>query len=229
MSKTVVRIALIIVLAALLAGCDPWVYQVAPTPTPVPPPPSGSACAMATLGQLQGWMDEEFPRSEKEVPGGVVYMDPPRVVNCDVNTMYFQLRVGFQSELVVIELALLEHSFNLHYDEGQGNVCLDLLGVLSSPGGLDAQGVTQVGEEIHVAETRASIMGGPSPLDGMPPDVRERFDQAVEANIGIQGDPQTQGIGTDAAQILLDWAVGDLLAQFNNSLADLIGACIPVR
>jgi hypothetical protein len=228
MRKTMLRIALTGMLVLLLTGCDPWIYQIAPTPTPVPPPPPGSACAAVTLGQLQSWMDEKLPRSEKEVPGGIVYMDPPRVVNCDVNKMYFQVRVGYQSELLVIELALLEHSFDLRYDEGQGNVCLDLLGLLSAPGGLEAQGVSQVGQEIKVAETRASIMGGPSPLDAMPPEVRQQFDQAVAENVGIQGDPETQGIGDGAAQVLLDWAVGELLQQFNNSLADLIGACVSV-
>jgi hypothetical protein len=183
---------------------------------------------MATLAQLQGWMDEKFPRSEKEVPGGVVYMDPPRVVNCDMNTMYFQLRVGYQSELVVVELAVVEHAFDLRYDEGQGNVCLDLLALLSAPEEMDAQGVTQVGQDIKVAETRASITGGPSPLDAMPPEVRQEFDQAVDESVGIQGDPETQGIGDGAAQILLDWAVGELLAGFNNRLAELVGVCIPV-
>lgn len=227
MRKTMVRIALLGILVVLLTGCDPWIYQVEPPPTPVAPPPPGSACAVAPREQLQRWMDDKLPRSEKEVPGGVVYMDPPRVVNCDVNTMYFQLRVGYQSELVVIELALLEHSFDLRYDEGQGNVCLDLVGLLSARG-LDAQGVNQVGQEIKVAETRASIMGGPSPLDTMPPEVRQQFDQAVAENVGIQGDPETQGIGDGAAQILLDWAVGALLEQFNNRLANLMGACISV-
>jgi hypothetical protein len=183
---------------------------------------------MITLGQLQAWMDEKLPRSEKEVPGGIVYLNPPQVGNCDVDTMYFQVRVGYQSELVVVELAVLEHSFDLRYDEGQGNVCLDLLALLSAPEELNAQGVTQVGQDVKVAETKASIMGGPSPLDEMPPDVRQQFEQAVEESVGIQGDPETQGIGDGAAQILLDWAVGELLAGFNNKLAELVGVCIPV-
>jgi len=227
MDKVLVRISLVGVLVALLAGCDFRIYQIAPTPTPVAPPPAGSACAMAPLAQLQAWMDGKLPRSEKEVPGGVVYLAAPQVVNCDVNTMYFQVRVGFESEPLVVELALLEHAFDLRYDEGQGTVCLDLAGLLASQG-LNAQGVSQVGQEIKVAQTRASITGGPSPLDAMPPEVRQQFDAAVEANVGIQGDPQTQGIGDGAAQILLDWAVGELLEQFNNELANLIGACIAV-
>ena len=228
MRKKWVWIALIGILVVLLTGCEPWIYQVAPTPTPAPPPPPGSACAMAPRSQLQAWMDEKLPRSEKEVPGGIVYLAALQVVNCDVNQMYLQVRVGYQSELLVVELAVSEHSLGLRYDEGRGTVCLDLLGMLAAPD-LNPQGVNQVGHDIKVVDTQASIMGGPSPLDAMPPAVRQQFDQAVSENLGIQGDPQTQGIGDGAAQILLDWAVGELLQQFNSALAGLIGACIPAQ
>jgi len=229
MNKKITEIVLVGMLLVLLAGCDFGIYQVEPTPTPVPPPPPGSACAVASLEQLQGWMNEKLPRSEKEVPGGVVYLDTPRVVNCDENKMYFQVRIGYQRDNLVIEIGLLEHSFDLRYDEGQGNVCLDLVGMLGASG-LDAQGVQQVGQEIKVSEVRVQIQGGPSPLDSMPPEVRQQFDQAIDNNTGnISAQGEAQGIGDGAAQILLDWAVGDLLQQFNNGLAQLLGACIPVQ
>jgi hypothetical protein len=223
------RIAFLAILMVLLAGCDFWIYQIEPTPTAAPPPPPGSACAVVSIEQLQAWMNEKLPRSEKEVPGGVVYLDTPRVTNCDANKMYFQLRMGYQRGDLVIEIGLLEHSFDLRYDEGQGNVCLDLVGILGSPD-MAPQGVQQVGQSIKVAEVRSQIEGGPSPLDSMPPEVRQQFDQAVKQGVGIQGgDPQAQGIGDNAAQILLNWAVGDLLQRFNDGLAQLIGACIPTR
>ena len=228
MSKTLTRMALLALLLVLLTGCDFWIYQVEPTPTAAPPPPPGSACAVASVERLQAWLDEKIPRSEKEVPGGVVYLDTPRVTNCDANKMYLQIRIGYQRGDLVIEVGLLEQSLNLRYDEGQGSVCLDLLGggTLSAPD-MAPQGVAQVGEQIQVGETKARIDAA-SPLDQMPADVRERFDQAVSKSVTIDGGDQ-QGIGTEAAGILLDWAVGDLVQRLNTALANLIGACLSVR
>ncbi len=225
MRQTLARLVALGLLAVLLAGCDFWVYQVEPTPTPAPPPPPGSACAVLPTGRLQSWLNEKLPRSEKEVPGGVVYFDTPRVTNCDGNTAYLQVRVGFQRDNLVIELGLAEASFDLRYDAGQGRVCLDLSGALVAPE-MAPQGVEQVGQSIKVAETQAGI-NAVSPLDAMPAATRQQFDAAVSAKAGGTGiDAQTQGIGTAAAGILLDWAVRDLLERLNIEFAKLIGACI---
>jgi hypothetical protein len=172
-------------------------------------------------------MDEKLPRSEREVPGGVVFLDTPRVTNCDANRMYLQIVVGYQRGDLTVELGLLEQGLDLRYSPDQGAVCLDLLGggTLSSPG-ISPQGVEQVGQDIKLGDTKAGI-NGVSPLDEMPPEVRQQFDQAVSENVGIEGGEQ-QGIGTEAAGILLDWAVGDLVGRLNAELAKLLGACIEV-
>lgn len=224
MRRARTRLAALGLLVMFLAGCDFWVYQVEPTPTPAPPPPPGSACAVLPPGRLQSWLEEKLPRSEKEVPGGVVYFDTPRVTNCIENTAYVQVRVGYQRDNLVIELGLTEFSFDLRYDGEQGQVCLDLVGALSAPE-MAPQGVEQVGESIQVSETRAGINA--SSLDAMPAATRQQFDAAVSAKVGIAG-TESQGIGNEAAGILLDWAVGDLLERLSVEFAKLIGACIAV-
>ena len=207
-------------LLPLLGSCEIVVRPLKPTQGP--PPPPGSACAAVSTAQLQTWMDEKLPRIEEEVVGGVVYLGPPQVTNCLENTVHFQVRIGYQAEGLLIELALMEDSVDLAYYPDEAKVCLDLHALLASEE-LSPQGIEEVGQEIKVAEMQTQIATA-SPA--MPAETRQQLDQAL-GKASLHGDPQTQGIGPEAAGILLGWAADELMERFNGQLAGLIGACIP--
>jgi hypothetical protein len=222
--RRILLAVLVLLVLPLGSGCDLSISRESSAPTPVPPAPPGSACAAVSVAQLQAWMDEKLPRQEQEVFGGVVYLDAPQVVNCAENTAYFQVRIGFQGGGLTVELGLLEDSFDMRYYPDQGSVCLDLHALLSGPG-LQPQGVEQVGQQITVAEARSLSIS----TESMPAEARQRFDQAVGKAAIEGGESQAQGIGTEAAGVLLDWAVGELLGRLNQAIANLVGACIPVE
>lgn len=219
-ARPILNILVLLFLLTPLAGCEIAVRPLEPTQGP--PPPAGSACAAISTGELELWLANKLPRFEQEVVGGAVYLGPPQVTNCLENTAYFQVRVGYQRPGLQVELSVLEDSFDLAYYPDESKVCLDLHAMIPS-GEISSQGVEQVGQEIKVAEVQAE-MAKASP--DMPTETRQRLDRAL-GQAGIQGgDPQTQGIGPEAAGLLLQWALDELLQRFNSQLADLIGACI---
>ncbi len=221
--RKIVLVLLAFLLLLPASGCELSVGVQ--WPTPVPPAEPGAACAAVSVAQLQAWMDEKLPRQEKDVFAGVVYLDAPRIVNCDGNTVYFHVRIGFHGGGMTVELGLLEDSFALRYYPDQGNVCLDLHALVFGRG-LRSQGVEQVGQQVTVADARNPMSIS---AQSMPPETRQRFDQAVGKAAITGADPQAQGIGTEAAGVLLDWAVQELLDRLNQAIAGLVGACVPVQ
>lgn len=211
------------ILLLLLFACDIVIEPT--TPTPGPPPPPESACAHISTDELQGWIDERIERQEKPVAGGVVYVDTPQVTNCIEDSAYFQVHVGYERPGLSVELAVLEHHFALAYYPEQGEVCLDMAGFLEADE-LSGQGVEQAGQTITVAEVQQD-MDRPS-TERMPAQTRQELDEAL-GKAAISGDPETQTIGAEAAEILMDWAVEDLLDELNRQLARLIGACLPAQ
>jgi len=219
------RVALLLLLILLLQGCDIVIRQVEEPPTPAPSPQPGSACAAVSVERLQDWMADRFPRLEKQVAGGTVYLETPSITNCDENRAYYRVRVGFQRRGFLIELGLFEDYFDLRYEADTGRVCVDLHSLLSSE--LLPKGVEEVGQEIKVADVGPTTAKAYTEGLGMPAEASEQFQEAV-ARVAMEGvSPEEQGIGTEAAKILMDWSVGDLLQGFNSLLAGLIGACIP--
>ncbi len=226
MGKQIRWVISLVLLLTLLASCDLSLIRGGPEPTQGPPPPEGSACAAVSTDQLQSFMNEKLPRMEKDVSGGVVYIDTPQVSNCIENTAYYQLHIGFQREGVVVDLGLTEDSFAMSYDAAQNRVCLNIGSIFSAPE-LSPQGLEQVGQEVKLADVSASNIDNANSISSMPAETRQRLDAAV-GKASIEGvDVQTQGIGPDAAGILMDWAVGELIQRFNDAVANLVGACIP--
>ncbi len=222
MTRMRAGIVFLLLLLALLAGCDYEFVRTVPPATAGPTSPPGSPCAAVSRESLQSWLNEKLPRQEKEVLGGVVYLDSPRVSNCMGNRLDFQVLIGYQRPNVLIELGVTEGHIDLRYDPGAGEVCVDLFSLLGSAN-LEPQGVEQAGQEIKVAEVKAGINDS---LQEMPAQVRQKLDEAADS-VSIQGgDPNVQGIGTDAAGPLLDWAVGELLDRLNGALARLVGGCM---
>lgn len=219
--KAVSRTVVLLCVFSCLLGCQIVISRIKPTPSPAPPPPPDSACA-AVQGRLQPWLDEKLPRFEKEVAGGIVFLDTPRVTNCIEDRAYFTVRVGFERPELLIELDVLEGGFNLAYDPDQGRACLDLLHPLAGVE-LSDEGVERVGQEVKVAEVQAE---GKSSIQSMPAETREKLDRALD-KASIEGaDPKVQPIGTEAAGILMDWSVGELVDRLAAGLAQLLGLCI---
>ena len=219
------RRSLVVLSLVVLCGCDIVIRQIGPTPTPVPTSQPGSACSAVSVDRLQRWMAEKFPRLGKQIVGGTVYLDTPQITNCAEDTAYFQVRVGYERKGFLIEMGLLEDHFDLLYDAGRGTVCLDLHSILSSAP-LAAQGLEQVGQAIKLADVQGTTAKSVPEGLGMPADVSQQFEEAVAKSYVEGVGPQEQGIGTEAAGVLMNWSVGELLEQFNNGLAGLIGACI---
>jgi hypothetical protein len=223
--KHVAIFAVLCVVLFPLVGCDIVIRRLGPTPTPPPPPPPGSACSVVSIQDLQAWLDDKISRFEQEVVGGTAYIDVPQMTNCMENTAFFQVRVGYERPGLVLELGVWEGSFELVYYPDQGNVCLDLQALVDSEE-LSQQGLEQAGAEIKVAEVQNELSR--TAPESMPTETRQQLESAVET-ASIQGDPQSQGIGTEGAEALLDWALEELLKRLNGRLAELVGACIPVE
>jgi hypothetical protein len=222
--KPLLRIVILLSILSCLVGCQIVVQRIKPTPSPAPPPPPDTACA-AVAGRLQPWLDEKLPRFEKEVAGGVAFLNTPQVTNCIEDRAFFVVRVGFERPELRVELDVLEGSLNLVYHPDDGRVCLDLLHPLSDAE-LSSQGIEQVGQEIKLADVQE---GGKASIDSMPTETRARLDQAL-SKASIDGaDPKTQSIGTEAAGILMDWSVDELVDRFVAGLTQLLGLCISLE